>query len=209
MDDKLLGLDPADFGTTGLTLHTLIGVAYADPERVLPRGMVYGCGGGPETMQVWRLRAIYKLLEMHDVPLGRMMTRGADPDAEYLIWSNDAQVWWKPVGSGYTVFISDAGRYDRADAEIRAGSRTWDPAQPLPPEVIVQAPSAELLASPDLRTVMADRVGIANTRAVIGRREATQCRTCGSTSPAEYLTVGGGFRCDDPGGWHKARLVAQ
>jgi hypothetical protein len=68
-DDKLLGLDPADFGTTGLTLGMLVGIAMTEPERVLARAHRYGRGGGLEPVSSWKLRAVDALLRRHGVDL--------------------------------------------------------------------------------------------------------------------------------------------
>jgi hypothetical protein len=170
--DKLLGLNPADFGTTKLTLKTLIGIAYVEPERVLPRGHVYGRGGGQETMQAWRTRAVCCLLELHGVDLNQPLTtgQGDEPAAEYLVWSHDAGIWWKPGGAGYTDHITRAGRFTLAEAQARAlHQRSWPASQPVPPEVVVLAPSAELLASPDLQQVMVDRISAATAQAITAR----------------------------------------
>jgi hypothetical protein len=35
----------------------------------------------------------------------------------YLIWSNEHRRWWRAGESGYTSFIEEAGRYDKATAE--------------------------------------------------------------------------------------------
>ena len=34
----------------------------------------------------------------------------AEP-VEYLVWSNEHRMWWKPLHRGYTLFIEEAGRY--------------------------------------------------------------------------------------------------
>jgi len=68
-NDRLLGLNPADFGTTGLTLGLLVGVAFNEPERVLPRERRYGRGGGQEPLCSWRLRAVREVLRLNDVDL--------------------------------------------------------------------------------------------------------------------------------------------
>ncbi len=70
-----LGLDPADFGTTGLTLGMLIGIAHNEPQRAVPRGHVYGRGGGAETMQNWRIRAVEHVLRQHGVDLDSPITK--------------------------------------------------------------------------------------------------------------------------------------
>ena len=35
---------------------------------------------------------------------------------KYLIWSNEHEAWWKPVGHGYTINRGDAGYYDLEQA---------------------------------------------------------------------------------------------
>lgn len=169
--DKLLGLNRADFGTTGLTLYHLIGAAFNEPERAVQRGRTFGRGGGLETMQAWRLRAVCAVLEAHGVDLNRPVEGGQTAD-EYLIWSNDASSWWKPNGAGYTANIYQAGRYTLHEARERAGRRSWPATMPIPPEVVVQAPSAMMLASAGLGAAMNDLVRAANADAVRTRREA-------------------------------------
>lgn len=39
-----------------------------------------------------------------------------DPDALYLIWSNQKGQWWRPNRRGYTTIIEEAGRYSHDDA---------------------------------------------------------------------------------------------
>lgn len=74
MSERTLGLDPADFGTTGLTLGMLLDLALSEPERVLPRLRIFGRGGGPETMASWKLRAATELLRRHGVDLDTPLT---------------------------------------------------------------------------------------------------------------------------------------
>lgn len=71
--DLTLGLDPDDFGTTGLTLGMLIGIAHNEPARAVPRGYVRA--QGPETMHNWRIRAVEKVLRDHGVDLDALITR--------------------------------------------------------------------------------------------------------------------------------------
>lgn len=35
----------------------------------------------------------------------------------FLVWSNEHAMWWRGNQRGYTQFIEEAGRYDRAEAE--------------------------------------------------------------------------------------------
>lgn len=65
---------------------------------------------------------------------------------QFLIYSNHHKSWWGPNGSGYRRHIADAGRYDLADAEQWL-TRGCDCC--LAPEVVVPAPSAEILADPE------------------------------------------------------------
>lgn len=69
MSDRTLGLNPDDFGTTGLTLGLLVGVAFNEPERALPRERRYGRGGGQEPVASWRLRAVQEVLRRNGVDL--------------------------------------------------------------------------------------------------------------------------------------------
>jgi hypothetical protein len=62
---------------------------------------------------------------------------------EWLIWSNHHKSWWGPNGSGYRAHIVDAGRYALADTRQWLGRGCGCCAAP---EVLVPAPSAELLA---------------------------------------------------------------
>lgn len=97
-----------------------------------------------------------------------------DPDAKYLVWSHDAGTWWGPNGGAYTGDILRAGRYTLAEAQRCAGMRSWSSPN-RPPEVVVAAPSPELLASPDLSRVM-DRWIRASTKAAITARAAGDSR---------------------------------
>jgi hypothetical protein len=36
---------------------------------------------------------------------------------KFLVWSNQHRMWWRPNGRGYTEYIEEAGRYDRAAAD--------------------------------------------------------------------------------------------
>lgn len=92
-----------------------------------------------------------------------------DPAAEYLVWSHDPGIWCKPRWAGYTDYITLAGRFTLADAQNRAYTRLWPASQTLPPEVVVPAPSAELLSSPDLHQVMTDRISAATAAAITAR----------------------------------------
>lgn len=62
MSDRLLGLDPADFGSTGLTLKMLIGIAFNEPELVLLRLVPTGRRGGHETLASWKMRAVVEVI---------------------------------------------------------------------------------------------------------------------------------------------------
>lgn len=44
----------------------------------------------------------------------------------YLVWSNQHQQWWRPAGRGYTGYIEEAGRYERADADRIVADATCD-----------------------------------------------------------------------------------
>lgn len=61
----------------------------------------------------------------------------------WLIWSNHHKAWWGPDGSGYRTRIADAGRYASADTARWLGRGCGCCAAP---EVLVPAPSAELVA---------------------------------------------------------------
>ncbi len=62
----------------------------------------------------------------------------AAPAAQYLIWSNERRLWWRPNRCGYTIRIEEAGRYSREDAlRICKNARDgWRPGDP-PPEIPV------------------------------------------------------------------------
>lgn len=62
---------------------------------------------------------------------------------EWLIWSNHHKAWWGPNGNNYYRSIERAGRYAKADT-ARWLSRGCGCCAA--PEVIVPAPSAELVA---------------------------------------------------------------
>lgn len=42
----------------------------------------------------------------------------------YLIWSNQQGMWWRPAKAGYTMHIEEAGRYSRAEAEAIVADAT-------------------------------------------------------------------------------------
>lgn len=75
--------------------------------------------------------------------------------ARYLIWSNVHGMWWRPCGSGYTVPIDEAGRYERAEAErIVAdqtcnGQLTYRRTNPVTGDEYSQLPEVLLLAPED------------------------------------------------------------
>ena len=46
--------------------------------------------------------------------------------AGYLIWSNQQRMWWRPNERGYTEFVDEAGRYDRATADRIVAQATCD-----------------------------------------------------------------------------------
>lgn len=73
--------------------------------------------------------------------------------AKFLIWSNEHAMWWRANQRGYTQYIEEAGRYDRAEAEHivsrasvggRLATRREDPftggINLCLPEVMVSAP---------------------------------------------------------------------
>lgn len=64
----------------------------------------------------------------------------------WLIYSNHHRCWWGPNGSGYRSHIADAGRYELADTTQWLGRGCG--CCPVP-EVVVPAPSAEVLADPE------------------------------------------------------------
>lgn len=68
----------------------------------------------------------------------------AEPSTTYLIWSNEHRAWWRQNGCGYTVHVSEAGRYDRDEAlSISANARDgWLPGAP-PPEIPVALADVE------------------------------------------------------------------
>lgn len=67
-------LDPATFGTTGLDLSLLLGIAINDPESVLPRGRVFGRGGGWETKRAWQYQAVLQVLKDNGVDVHALAT---------------------------------------------------------------------------------------------------------------------------------------
>jgi hypothetical protein len=65
---------------------------------------------------------------------------------QMLIYSNHHKSWWGPGGSGYSTSVDNAGLYDPADTGQWLGR---DCGCCLVPEILVPAPSAEVLADPD------------------------------------------------------------
>lgn len=47
-------------------------------------------------------------------------------EKQYLIWSNQHQQWWRPDHRGYTGYIEEAGRYERAEADRIVAGATCD-----------------------------------------------------------------------------------
>ena len=45
---------------------------------------------------------------------------------DYLVWSNQHGMWWRPAGRGYTKQIEEAGRYTRVNAEAIVKDATLD-----------------------------------------------------------------------------------
>lgn len=138
----------------GLPLYNKIGHALNEPGAVVPRGRVFGRGGGPETKLSWQLRAIMKVLADHGV--NASTTFAIPQEQQFLIWSHDAGSWWGPNGASYTGDINQAGRYTLDDARRRAGSRSW-PAPNRPPEVVVAAPGLDVPPAA-VRNVMQSRI---------------------------------------------------
>lgn len=62
--------------------------------------------------------------------------------AEYLIWSNEHQGWWKPGEWGYTTITHLAGRYskERADAICARANQPAAHPEGIPNEVALLAP---------------------------------------------------------------------
>lgn len=58
------------------------------------------------------------------------------PRVDYVIWSNEHQAWWGPGKHGYTRYLTQAGHYSRAEAQLIAADARggWDPGKP-PPEI--------------------------------------------------------------------------
>jgi hypothetical protein len=46
--------------------------------------------------------------------------------AQYLIWSNQHQMWWRAARAGYTPYIEEAGRYTHDDASQIVSAATLD-----------------------------------------------------------------------------------
>ena len=64
-------------------------------------------------------------------------------EANYLIWSNEQGAWWRSKGRGYTVYLSNAGRYSRDEALsiCRSSRNGWRIGSP-PSEIPVLAADA-------------------------------------------------------------------
>jgi hypothetical protein len=52
--------------------------------------------------------------------------RLAAAPGQYLIWSNQKGMWWRPAECGYTQIIYEAGLYESADAERLLAKATCD-----------------------------------------------------------------------------------
>lgn len=64
---------------------------------------------------------------------------------EYLVWSNQHRMWWRPGSKGYTPELAEAGRYSRDEAiKISRGGDFWR-AFERPREVPVLASDAAML----------------------------------------------------------------
>jgi hypothetical protein len=75
------------------------------------------------------------------------MENKGDMSDRYLIWSNEHGAWWRPNSCGYTMEISEAGRYSQTEAIARCVTRDQRPGRPLPELPIREDDLISLLAS--------------------------------------------------------------
>jgi hypothetical protein len=50
----------------------------------------------------------------------------AEHAQQWLVWSNQRGMWWRPDERGYTSFLHEAGQYSREDAERIVAKATVD-----------------------------------------------------------------------------------
>ena len=62
----------------------------------------------------------------------------------YLIWSNEHQLWWRPNSRGYTSDLDQAGRYTRDEAIVISVTAHdgWGDGEKVPDEIPVREEDA-------------------------------------------------------------------
>lgn len=75
-------------------------------------------------------------------PIMARLSHSSTPSGEvlpYLVWSNEHAAWWGPDKCGYTRRIERAGRYERSEALLIAGTRDggWRVSKGNPDEIAI------------------------------------------------------------------------
>ncbi len=94
------------------------------------------------------------------------LTAYANPDEQYLIWSQHHQSWWGPSRSGYRSNPADAGRYTLAAAQAEMGRGCYCcpvPEVPVPAEKAIGRGDAAIQAAIAKATEAAIAEGRGNT----------------------------------------------
>lgn len=75
--------------------------------------------------------ALIDVMDINYVPLDAVAdqpapipTPAAEP-ADWLVWSNEHDAWWRPKAEGYTTQVEHAGRFTKAEAEDHCNTRSF------------------------------------------------------------------------------------
>lgn len=127
---------------------------------------------GPEKLQVLsfigaRMGPVLARLAAAEEKLAQLT---APASQEYLVWSREYRSWWGPGTCRYFGDVASAGRFTLAEAAECASRRSWR-SDDNPPDVVIPAPSAALMATPHLLVAyLTEQIKAATVAAVQDRR---------------------------------------